>query len=287
MSTELPNHELSARADIAAINAALPESAVPALIRGFAILDLIAQSPGLDFTSIHSRLGLPKSSTHNLLVTLCRLGVLKLQPDRSYVLGLRLTELGTFAASQRFIEKESVPLLRVLAREERLTCHLGVREGREAVYLSKCESDPPIKIDSWVGKRFPLHSSALGKALLAWLPPHELARAIEELPWDKRTPNAVGQPEDLQAHLALVRAQGFATEDEENISNVRCVAAPVFDLKGGVVAAISAIGTSLQLDKSRFDQLAPRLIATASEISRRSFGAKTDERKPLRNPRSA
>ena len=87
-------------------NSAVPESAVPALIRGFAILDLIARSPGLDFTTIHSRLGLPKSSTHNLLATLCRLGVLQLQSDRSYVLGLRLTELGNFAAGQRFIEKE-------------------------------------------------------------------------------------------------------------------------------------------------------------------------------------
>ncbi len=269
------------------MNAALPESAVPALIRGFAILDLISHSPGLDFTSIHSRLGLPKSSTHNLLVTLCRLGVLQQQSDRSYVLGLRLTELGTFAAGQRFIEKESVPLLRALAREERLTCHLGVREGREAVYLSKCESDQPIKVDSWVGKRFPLHSSALGKALLAWLPPHELNRAIDEIDWDKRTTNTIGRPEDLQSHLALVRAQGFATDDEENITSIRCVAAPVFDLKGGVVAAISAIGTVLQLDKARFDQLAPRLIAVASEISRRSFGTKDDERRTLRTSRSA
>jgi DNA-binding IclR family transcriptional regulator len=282
MSMDFP-----AQMDTAAISAALPESAVPALIRGFAILDLISQSPGLDFTSIHSRLGLPKSSTHNLLVTLCRLRVLQQQSDRSYVLGLRLTELGTFAAGQRFIEKESVPLLRALAREERLTCHLGVREGREAVYLSKCESDQPIKIDSWVGKRFPLHSSALGKALLAWLPPHELARAIDDIAWDKRTTNTIGAPDDLQAHLALVRAQGYATDDEENITNIRCVAAPVFDLKGGVVAAISATGTVLQLDKARFEQLALRLITVSSEISRRSFGTKDDDRKTLRNPRSA
>ncbi len=256
----------------AAVDSAVPESAVPALIRGFAILDLIARAPGLDFTAIHSRLGLPKSSTHNLLVTLCRLGVLQLQSDRSYVLGLRLTELGNFAAGQRFIEKESVPLLRDLAHEERLTSHLGVREGREAVYLSKCECDQPIKVDSWVGKRFSLHCSALGKVLLAWLPERELARALADMAWDKRTAMTIDRPDEMRRHLAIVREQGFATDDEENVPNIRCVAAPVFDRKGAVVAAISAVGTVLQVDVARFAALAPRLMAVAGEISRRSFG---------------
>lgn len=94
MSAESPS-----QAEMAAMGAALPESAVPALIRGFAILDLVARSPGLDFTAIHSRLRLPKSSTHNLLVTLCRLGALQQQSNRGYVLGLHLSELGACAAA--------------------------------------------------------------------------------------------------------------------------------------------------------------------------------------------
>jgi DNA-binding IclR family transcriptional regulator len=248
------------------------DSAVPALIRGFAILDLISRSPGLDFTSIHCRLGLPKSSTHNLLATLCRLGALQLQSDRSYVLGLRLTELGNFASRQRFIETDSLPLLRDLAHEQLLTCHFGVREGHEAVYLSKLECDQPIKVDSWVGKRFPLHCSALGKVLLAWMPEHELTRTLHEINWQKKTPRTIDRPDDLKAHLALVRDQGFATDDEENVPDIRCVAAPVFDRNGAVVAAISAVGTVLQVDTARFTKLAPRLIAVASEIARRSFG---------------
>ena len=140
---------------------------VPALTRGFAILDLVAKNPGLDFTSIHGRLGLPKSSTHNLLSTLSRLGLVRMRPDRGFVLGLKLTELGAFAASHRFVEAESLPLLRALASELQLTCHLGVSEGAEAVYLSKIDCDQPIRVESWVGKRFSLHSSALGKVLLA------------------------------------------------------------------------------------------------------------------------
>ncbi len=247
------------------------DTIVPALTRGFAILDLVAKNPGLDFTAIHGRLGLPKSSTHNLLATLSRLGVIRMRPDRGFVLGLKLTELGAFAAGQRFIETESMPLLRALASELQLTCHLGVSEGSEAVYLSKIECDQPIRVDSWVGKRFSLHCSALGKVLLAWLPEAELQRALAEITWTQNTPHTITSPAAMREHLALVRARGWATDDEENVPNIRCVAAPVFDRRQVVVAAISAVGTVLQVDQSRFELIAPRLTAVATEISRCAF----------------
>ena len=82
---------------------------VPALARGFAILDLVGQNPGLDFTAIHGRLGLPKSSTHNLLGTLSRLGLLRMRPDRGFVLGVKLTELGALAANHGFAEAQALP----------------------------------------------------------------------------------------------------------------------------------------------------------------------------------
>jgi DNA-binding IclR family transcriptional regulator len=249
------------------------DPAVPALMRGFAILDLIARSPGLEFTAIHSRLNLPKSSTHNLLATLCRIGALHLQSDRGYVLGLRLTELGNFAAGQRFLETESLPLLRDLAHAEQLTCHLGVIEGHEAVYLSKIECDYPIKISSWVGKRFPLHCSALGKVLMAWLAEKDLERMLAEISWERHTAQTIADPRSMKTHLDLVRARGWASDDEEHVPDIRCVAAPVFDRSGGVVAAISAVGTVLQMPPARFAMLAPKVIAIAREISHRSFGA--------------
>jgi DNA-binding IclR family transcriptional regulator len=247
------------------------DTVVPALTRGFAILELVAKHPGLDFTAIHGRLALPKSSTHNLLGTLSRLGVLRMRPDRGFVLGLKLTELGAFAASHHFVEAESIPLLRALASELQLTCHLGVIEGAEAVYLSKIECDQPIKVDSWVGKRFSLHSSALGKVLLAWLPEAELQQALAAINWVQATPHTIPSQAAMHAHLQLVRTRGWATDDEENVPNIRCVAAPVFDRHQNVAAAISAVGTILQLDQPRFELIAPRLVAVANEISRRAF----------------
>jgi DNA-binding IclR family transcriptional regulator len=263
--------ESAAAAAVITSRKASIETVVPALTRGFAILDLVAKNPGLDFTTIHGRLGLPKSSTHNLLGTLSQLGLLRMRPDRGFVLGLKLTELGALAANHRFVEAESLPLLRALASELQLTCHLGVSEGAEAVYLSKIECDQPIKVDSWVGKRFSVHSSALGKVLLAWLPEAELQRVLADISWVQNTRHTITSPTEMRAHLNLVRTRGWATDDEENVPNIRCVAAPVFDRQQNVVAAISAVGTILQVDQSRLDLIAPRLMAVATEISRRAF----------------
>ena len=141
------------------------KSVAPALTKGFAILDLIAREPGLGFAAIRDRLGLPNSSCHHLITTLCQLGALVQRADRGYVLGLRLFELGAMAANQRQLHDLALPTLRKLAQDIQLTCHLGVMEGAEAVYLLKVEGNREIRVNTWVGKRLSLHSSSLGKVL--------------------------------------------------------------------------------------------------------------------------
>jgi DNA-binding IclR family transcriptional regulator len=252
--------------------ASAEDSLVPALSRGFAILELVGANPGLDFTAIHSRLRLPKSSTHNLLATLCHLGALRLQGEKTYTLGLRLAELGNFAAGERFIETAALPILRNLAAALHLTCHLGVMEGCEAVYLLKVPGYQAIQIDSWVGKRFSLHCSALGKVLMAWLPPSELDHVLSQIDWRHNTPNTITNAAKMKRHLISVRERGWAIDDEENVPEIRCVAAPVFDKSSKVAAAISVVGTVLQMTPERFDKFAPRLLTAASEISRATFG---------------
>lgn len=247
---------------------------VPALIRGFAILDLLAREPGLTFTDIHTRLRLPKSSAFHLIGTLCRLGVLQSQADGRYGLGLRLSELGAAAAEQTPIDRGAQPYLRAFARKARLTCHLGVLEGHEAVYLCKEESDQEIKIsNTWVGKRLALNRSALGKILLAWRPEPEIDEFMPLIDWDRKTPTTLVSAEEYKTDLATVRARGWALDDEEDVPNIRCVAAPVLDGKGKVIAAISAVGTILQIRKERFPGLAAELREVSAEITRNIYMA--------------
>ena len=243
------------------------KSVAPALTKGFAILDLIAREPGLGFAAIRDRLGLPNSSCHHLIATLCQVGALQVRSDRGYVLGLRLFELGAMAANQRQLHDLALPMLKRLAQDVELTCHLGVMEGAEAVYLLKVEGNREIRVNTWVGKRLSLHSSSLGKVLLAGLPENELEQILAQVSWERKTPHSIVDPDVFRSHLQTVRERGWAIDDEEDLINIRCVAAPVRDMQGHVVAAISAVGTVLDISQDRFDELAAALCATAREIS--------------------
>lgn len=243
------------------------KSVAPALTKGFAILDLIACEPGLGFAEIRDRLGLPNSSCHHLITTLCQVGALQARADRGYVLGLRLFELGAQAGNQRQLHELALPMLKDLAQQTQLTCHLGVMEGAEAVYLLKVEGSREIRVNTWVGKRLSLHSSSLGKVLLAGLPESELDQILALVSWERKTPHSIVDPKVFRSHLRTVRERGWAIDDEEDLVNIRCVAAPVRDIQGNVVAAISAVGTVLDISQERFDELATTLCATAQDIS--------------------
>ena len=160
-----------------------------------------------------------------------------------------------------------LPTLKALAQDVQLTCHLGVMEGAEAVYLLKVEGSREIRVNTWVGKRLSLHSSSLGKVLLAGLPEEELGEILKQITWERKTPHSIVDPGIFRSHLQEVRERGWAIDDEEDLLNIRCVAAPVRDMGGQVVAAISAVGTVLDISQDRFDELAGALCATAREIS--------------------
>lgn len=243
------------------------KSAAPALTKGFAILDLVAQEPGITFAGIKSRLGLPNSSCHHLITTLCGLGALQQQANRGYTLGLRLFELGAIAAKQRHLGEFALPVLKRLAQVSQLTCHLGVMEEDKAVYLLKVEGDNEIRVNTWVGKRLSLHSSSLGKVLLAWLPQNELESKLQDFDWRKKTPGTITDADQFRTHLMEVRNRGWAYDDEEDVANLRCVAAPVLNVEGKVIAAISAVGTILDISRDRFEPLAKQVCETARDIS--------------------
>jgi DNA-binding IclR family transcriptional regulator len=245
----------------------MAQSNVPAVARAFAILDLLAKEPGLSFTEIHTRLNLPKSSTHHLVAGLIDLGMLRQQDDGGFVLGLRLFEIAATATGQRRIDREAKPILSALAVSETLTCHLGVLEGHQAVYLARVESEQEIKINTWVGRRLSLNRSALGKVLLAWLPTADITALMSHIDWEPKTPKTIVDAASLLAELEQVRKQGWAFDDEEDAVNIRCIAAPVRDGQGKVIAAISAVGTVLQIVDGRVAPLATKVLAAADRIS--------------------
>jgi IclR family transcriptional regulator, KDG regulon repressor len=186
-------------------------------------------------------LGWPKSTTSRILSSLARAGFLDrdLATNR-YRVGMRLAALGAFAGRATPLQQIVQPLLQQLTRETGETSTLAVRSGPEGVDIEVVRGAEWVLQGDWVGRRFPLHATASGKALIAWGEPVELRRLLG--PRLRRfTPKTVTSFDRLAADLAQVRARGYAAVRGEIIADLVAVAAPVRDFSGEVVAAI-AIG---------------------------------------------
>ena len=255
---------------------------VPALGKGVALLEAVAREPGLGFTGIQERLGMPKSSTHHLISTMCELGLIKRRSLGGYALGLKLLELASIASESNDFQRDAMPLLREFAQRVQLTCHLGVFEQGEAVYLARVEGARDIVVKSHVGQRFPVNCSALGKSLIAWMAPELLDVVIANLAFEKRMPKTVTNAADFRLQLADVRRRGWALDDEEQAPNCRCIAAPICDRDGVVVAAISAVGTLEQVEDGRLETLAAQVMVAASTISEAVYSTAVQAKAPPR-----
>ncbi len=247
--------------------------AVSALIKANEILDFLLQRGEASFTEIHTTLAHPKSSTYKTISTLESLGFIREVGGSSrYALGLRLIELGAKAAAQVDLTTEARPLVKALSNETQRTVHLGILDEAQVIYLLKENVHGSISIDTWAGKRVGVHSTAMGKVLLAWRSDNEIDKILKKVDFVKLTPNTRVDPEEVKATLEEVRRRGWATDDEENWKMVRCVSAPVRDTTGQVCAALS-VSTLTDLDS--YEQMlgiTNKVIETARELTRRLGG---------------
>ena len=252
-----------------------PKNLVQTIDRASSILDILGESPqGITVRELSVKIKLPKGTTHRLLSSLCYFGYVRQDPKtRNYFLGLKLMELGNLLLSQLDLRKEAEPLLRDLAERTKGTVHMVFLDRNEIVYIDKVELDhhsSGLRMASRVGLRNPAHSCAVGKMLLAHLTEEELDRIIKEKGLPKRTENTITDPVQLREHLKLVRAQGYAIDDEENEKGVRCIAAPVFNEVGKAVAAISISTFAFQVTQEVIqDSLRKEVRETALKISQR------------------
>lgn len=144
-----------------------------------------------------------------------------------------------------------------------------IRDGDEAVYIDKVEGNRTIRMYSQIGRQVALHSTAVGKAILAFLPPEEVEKIIASRGLPRFTPRTISTMAALQAELAGVKERGYAIDDGENEEGIRCVGAPVFDYQGRVVAAISISGPVLNVTPERVPVLGRLVRQAGEEISRR------------------
>ena len=245
----------------------------PAVSRALSILEAISEGgSGLTNASLARRLGIPKSSASSILGVLHNRGYLCRYTDNGrYKLGFKILTLGRKVLENSDIRDLALPFMRDLADRADLTCHLAILGQYEAIHLEKIVAHRYFKLDKTrsVGERVPLHSSSVGKALLAWQGAPSLEASLPGLDLQKSSPRTITTRARLLAKLNEVRSQGYALDDEECRIGWRCVGAPIFDQIGNTRAAICLTGTVAELGNSKLESAASAVKETAQRISRR------------------
>lgn len=220
------------------------------------------------FTDIVDTAALPKSTVHRILATLVDEGFVAGDADSGYRAGGRLRRL----AGQVLSDVDTTTLARPIA--ERLvaavdcTVHVGVLSGDEMVYLIRSDSSKPYRMRSRVGLGIPLHTSGMGKAVMAQWDVEDVERYAERTGLPARTDATISDVPSLLSALAEVRERGYALDLGENEVGTVCVAAPVFDHTGRATHGLSISSIALEHPGSTIEALAPEAIAAARELSR-------------------
>lgn len=210
------------------------------LIRADRVLTHIGHTGPVSFTQLVRDLELPKSSLLNLLDVMVECGLLFKNANRQYQLGIKLYELGCLSLHRRSLFEVTKRPNQELVMQSGLICHLGTLEDSHAIYIDKVESPKSTPTDkSWVGKELSLHSTGLGKALLAWRPEEEIRRYVDRLELVSYTPRTITERSAFFEELALTRQRGWAIDAEESAPQAVCLSMPVFDLAGRVNYAVS------------------------------------------------
>ncbi|WP_288050141.1 IclR family transcriptional regulator [Acidiphilium sp.] len=243
------------------------DEGVKSLTKLMRVLDSFSTTDrALSMSEICQRTGYPKSTTHRLLASLRKAGLLDQDGDRDrYRLGLKLFELGNTVLANMDLHREARPYIEMLGRLTDQTVHLAVFDGRHAIVVGRSDPQPDGS-----GRAFfesaPAHCTSVGKAVLAHLPPPALDRFIAG-GLARFTDTTLTDPAALRADLAATRARGYALDEGEHQPGLRCIGAPIHDVSGRVFAAISVSGPSWKLPTGEAERTAKIVMHTARGIS--------------------
>jgi len=240
---------------------------VPAIHRTLDIIETLVERRALTVSDISRQFNIPKSSAYAILQTLKSRGYVEKDAEDRYSLSFRLFSLGATLVDNLDVRTEVHSLLEELTRKAGITGHIAIRDGGHVVYIDKVEVMDAVRVTTWVGKRMPLHSTSIGKAILAFLPEKDLDRILSEYPLKRFTPKTITNPELLKEQLAKIRAQGFASCNEENEIDVRSVAAPIFNGTQRVVAAVNLGASTLQMRGKDVPRLGALISSYAMKMS--------------------
>jgi DNA-binding IclR family transcriptional regulator len=243
---------------------------VPALRKGLALLELLADRGPMTLAQVERASGLNRTMSYRLLRAMVELGYVEHDPEQhDYRLGFRLLGLGAAVAERLDLVEAAWPVLGEARNGGQETLTLAILAGNQVVYLGMLDLARGAEIARHFGGRHAPHATSVGKAILAFLPDEACGVKIASLePLAPVTPRTIVNRDALQRELARTRERGYAIEDEENRAGARGVGVPVLDSHGHAIAAVGISGPAEQIDLAGADRTAARLWQVSRAMSR-------------------
>lgn len=241
---------------------------IQSLDRGLLILEAVGKATEpVSLGHLAAMLGIDRSSAFRLANTLKRRGFLtNPSAGKDYVLGPSVWRLSRQYDWSKMLATVAHEHLKALAAATNETAHLAVREGRRALFIDHVTSSHVIAISGQTGELVPLYCTSHGKALLADFEERDLAGLFRGKPLKAYTRNTIQSIKSLAKACEAIRAQGFATDESEYLEGVRCIAAPIRDRSGAVIASIGISAPAARFPKEREKEHAAQVVAVAAQI---------------------
>lgn len=235
-------------------------------------------------TQIAKAIGASKSSAFAMLQTLEARGLVDSSGEglaRGYTLGLTLARLGHHATRQVTLTDAALPRLRQLTAATKLSSRVAVCADGHAVIIGQVDGPSAVRFNLNMGAREPLHSSGIGKSILASFSDEEVREFVAAALPDRRTERTLTTADELIAEAGRIRKRGFAVDDEEDAAGILCIGATLHDHTGGCAGAISVTGLKVNFPRARVFEVGAMVRAAAEEISQRLGWRPDREDQPL------
>lgn len=244
------------------------QNTIKSLERAMEVFEFLSEGQGMPLTQLATELNQSPATVYRILVTLEKRGLVEFDHvaqlwhigPRSFVIGAR------FIRRTNLVERAR-PIMRKLMEETGETANLGVQQEDSVLFLSQVETQASIRAFFPPGTLSPMHASGIGKALLAHIDELRLNTLLSKTQFERFTGYSITEPTALRAHLSDIRTRGYSIDNEEKNTGMRCIAAPVFDFNGEVIAGISVSGPTSRIEPAWLEELIAPVMNAAQDLT--------------------
>lgn len=248
-------------------NSSDSKTTIRALDRAVDVLEALASADGLILSDLSRQLKQSPATLYRALSTLEERELAEMDPQtQAWHIGPMAHKLGAAFLRRSSVIERSRPIMRELMLETGETSNLGIERQDEVMFVSQVETHETIRAFFPPGTLSPMHASGIGKALLSCFSKDQLSAYVRRAKLEKFTPKTISSAEKLEEELRMIRARGWAFDDEEKTEGMRCIAAPIRNIYGEAVAGISVSGPTQRLSNSEVDRVSDAVTRAASRI---------------------